>query len=142
MDATFICSRCSKPNVGPSNLPAGVCHHEACRGLLCEACSEFHDSTKPPGHSFKWARDMDDGGDPVSTVSDIPVKSVQPPKPPTPATTAPVVTTPPSQAPPPPTPEVSAEAMLAEMHSLKGSIDAGVASVNAATTVRSLSCEC
>ena len=130
MDATFICARCSKPNAGPGNLPAGSCYHDACRGLLCEACSELHDKTHPAGHGFRWARDMEDG-DPAATVSDIPFKPSAPPKPPTPA-----------PAPAPAPSQASAEVMIAEMHSLHESIEAGVASVNAATSVRSLRCKC
>ena len=132
MDATFICARCSKPNASTSNLPAGSCDHATCRGLLCEACSDFHDTSNPPGHGFKWARDMDDGGDPAATPLDIPVKSSPAPKPPAPASTP---------APGPPH-DASAETMIAEMHTLHEAIEAGVASVNAATSVRTLNCEC
>ena len=131
METTFLCARCSKPNASTSNLPAGSCDHATCRGLLCEACSDFHDTSKPPGHGFKWARDMDDDGDPAATVVDVPVKPSSPPTPPTPVTTA-VPASPHDQ---------SSKSMLAEMHTLQESIDAGVATVNAATSVRSLRCK-
>ena len=133
MDATFICARCSKTNASTSNLPAGTCYHATCRGLICEACSDFHDTSNPLGHGFKWARGMDDGSDPTATTLDIPVKSLSPPKPPMPASTL---------APAPQEASLAAESMIAEMHALQESIEAGVASVNAATSVRTFRCKC
>ena len=112
MDFTFICARCSKTNASTSSLPAGFCSHETCRGLLC------------------GARDMDDGGDPAAG---IPVKPSSPTE---------LATPPSTPAPPCPPNDASAESMIAEMHALQKSIEAGVASVNAATSVRTLRCKC
>ena len=75
---------------------------------------------------------MDDSGDPAATALNTPVKSSPAPKPPAPASTP---------APGPPH-DASAESMISEMHALQESIEAGVASVNAATSVRTLSCKC